>query len=88
MRSPAFLEAMKDRASTKMIQTKRQMDALNPEIAAQLGLATASEFHQLADRFKDAEKSLSSRLRDIEIRLAAIERKQREADSQDTDTSG
>jgi hypothetical protein len=84
MRSPAFLQAMKQ-GIDKMIQTKRQMDALNPEIAAQLGLATACEFHQLADRFKHAEKSLTSRLRDIEIRLAAIERKQREADAKETD---
>jgi hypothetical protein len=79
MRSPAFLQAMKQ-AIDKIIQTKRRMDALNPEIAAQLGLATAHEFHQLADRCKDVEQSIGSRLRNIEIRLAAIERKQRKSD--------
>lgn len=79
MRSPSFLQAMKQ-GIDKIIQTKRQMDALNPEIAAQLGLATANEFHQLADRFKHVEQSIGSRLRNIEIRLAAIERKQRESD--------
>lgn len=80
MRSPAFLQAMKQ-GIDKLIQTKRQMDALTPEFAAQIGLATANEFHQLVDRFKATEKSLSARLRDIDIRLAAIERKQRESDA-------
>lgn len=84
MRSPAFLQAMKQ-GIDKMIQTKRRMDALNPEIAAQLGLATAHEFHQLADRFKDVERSFSQRLRDIEIRVAAIERRQRTSDSKEAD---
>ncbi len=80
MRSPAFLQAMKQ-GIDKMIQTKRQMDALNPEIAAQLGLASGKEVRALTDRFNTFEQSLGSRLRDVEIRLAAMERKLREADS-------
>jgi hypothetical protein len=72
MRSPVFLQAMKQNADL-LIKAKRQTDDLTAEIARNANIPTASDISGLFERLHSVEEVILSRLGSIEERLKAIE---------------
>jgi hypothetical protein len=72
MRSPVFLQAMKQNTDS-MIKAKRQADDLVTEIARNANIPTASDISGLFERLHSVEEVILSRLARIESRLKSIE---------------
>ena len=72
MRSPAFLQAMKQNTDL-MIKTKQQADDLTTEFARNANIPTASDISGLFERLHSVEEVILGRLGRIEERLDAIE---------------
>ncbi len=72
MRSPVFLQAMKQNADL-MIKAKRQSDDLTTEIARNANIPTAGDISGLFERMHSVEEVILKRLGSIEERLKTIE---------------
>ena len=72
MRSPAFLQAMKQSMDLS-IKTKRQADDFTAEVARNVNIPTASDISGLFERLHSVEDVILGRLSRIEERLTAIE---------------
>jgi hypothetical protein len=72
MRSPAFLQAMKQNADA-VIKLKQQTDDLSKEFARNANIPTTSDISGLFERLHSVEEVILSRLGRIEERLRAIE---------------
>jgi len=74
MRSPAFLQTMKQNTDAA-IKMKRQADDLAAEIARNANIPTATDISGLFERLHSVEETILSRLNRIDERLEAIEEK-------------
>jgi hypothetical protein len=72
LRSPAFLQAMKQNTDL-MIKAKRQADDLTTEIARNANIPTAGDISGLFERLHSVEEVILRRLDRIDERLTAIE---------------
>jgi hypothetical protein len=72
MRSPMFLQAMKQNADL-IIKTKRQADDLATEFARNANIPTAGDISGLFERLHSVEETILGRLGRIEDRLKEIE---------------
>jgi hypothetical protein len=72
MRSPVFLEAMKQNADA-MVKAKQQADDLLAEFARNANIPTASDISGLFERLHSIEEGILNRLGEIERRLDGIE---------------
>jgi hypothetical protein len=72
MRSPAFLQAMKQNADL-VIKAKRQADDLATEFARNANIPTAGDISGLFERLHSVEETILGRLGRIEDRLKTIE---------------
>jgi hypothetical protein len=72
MRSPMFLQAMKQNADL-IIKTKRQADDLATEFARNANIPMASDISGLFERLRSVEEAILGRLGRIEDRLKEIE---------------
>ena len=72
LRSPAFLQAMKQNTDT-LIKAKRQADDLATEIARNANIPTAGDISGLFERLHSVEEVILSRLGRLEERLKTIE---------------
>ena len=72
MRSPMFLQAMKQNADAA-IKAKRQADDLATEIARNANIPTAGDISGLFERLHSVEEVILGRLGRIEERLKTIE---------------
>jgi hypothetical protein len=72
MRSPMFLQAMKQNTDT-MIKAKLQADDLATEFARNANIPTAGDISGLFERLHSVEEVILNRLERIEERLGAIE---------------
>jgi hypothetical protein len=72
MRSPAFLQAMKQNADA-VIKLKQQSDDLSKEFARNANIPTTSDISGLFERLHSVEEVILTSLRRIEERLQAIE---------------
>ncbi len=73
MRSPAFLEMMRQNVKT-MTDLKKTQDQAIEETSRHFGAPLASDIHGLFERLSIIERGLLSRLESIEERLEAITR--------------
>jgi hypothetical protein len=76
MRSPMFLQAMKQNTET-VIKVKRQADDIAAEIARNANIPTATDISGLFERLHSVEEVILARLGRIEERLRAIEQQAR-----------
>jgi hypothetical protein len=74
MRSPAFLEIMKQNLKS-VTDLKGLQNQVAQGTASQLGVAQASDITGLFERLQSTEQTILNRLRAIEDRLKAIEAK-------------
>lgn len=84
MRSPSFLQAMKQNTDL-LIKTKQQTNDLAAEFARNAGIPTAADISGLFERLHSAEETILGRLNGIENRLVQIEQhvaSEREASAQ------
>jgi hypothetical protein len=72
MRSPAFLEMMRQNLKT-MTDLKKAQDKALEETARSIGAPLASDIHGLFERLAGLERALLARLEAVESRLASIE---------------
>jgi hypothetical protein len=72
MRSPAFLQAMKQNTDL-MIKTKQRTDDMTAEIARNANIPTAGDISGLFERLHSVEETILQRLDRIEGRLKDIE---------------
>jgi hypothetical protein len=72
MRTPAFLEAMKQNTDL-LVKAKRQADDVAAEIARNANIPTASDISGLFERLHSVEEVILGRLGRIEDRLTTIE---------------
>jgi hypothetical protein len=72
MRSPVFLQAMKQNADAA-IKAKRQADDLASEFARNANIPTTSDISGLFERLHSIEEVILGRLNGIDQRLQAIE---------------
>jgi hypothetical protein len=72
LRSPAFLQAMKQNTDL-IVKSKRQADDLAREIARNANIPTASDISGLFERLHSIEEVILARLGRIEDRLKTIE---------------
>jgi hypothetical protein len=72
MRSPMFLQAMKQNADF-VVKAKRQADDLATEFARNANIPTAGDISGLFERLHSVEESVLRRLGRIDERLATIE---------------
>jgi hypothetical protein len=72
MRSPSFLQAMKQNADL-IVKTKRQADDMATEFARNANIPTASDISGLFERLHSVEETVLRRLGRIDERLATIE---------------
>lgn len=81
MRSPAFLEAM--RQNLKMLtDLKKVQDQMIEDTARHFGTPLASDIHGLFERLNGVEHTILARLQSIETRMEAIETKRRDGANQ------
>jgi hypothetical protein len=73
MRSPAFLQAMKQNTDA-MIKVKQQADDLATEFARNANIPTAGDISGLFERLHSVEEVILNRLGRIEERLGTIEK--------------
>jgi hypothetical protein len=76
MRSPAFLEAMRQNLKM-MTDMKKLQDQVIEDTARHIGVPLASDIHGLFERLNGVEQSILSRLQAIETRLETTETKRR-----------
>ena len=76
MRSPAFLEAMRQNLKM-MTDMKKLQDQMIEDTARHFGVPLASDIHGLFERLNGVEHAILSRLQSIETRLEALESKRR-----------
>ena len=74
MRTPAFLEALKQ-SLKRMIDLKLAQDQMTQSAARQAGLPLAADITGLFERVHSAEQAILSRLAQLEDRLTAMEAK-------------
>ena len=74
MRTPVFLQAMKQNTDTAM-KLKRQSDDLVSEIARNANIPTASDISGLFERLHSIEEVILGRIGRIDERLDSIEEK-------------
>jgi hypothetical protein len=74
MRTPAFLQAMKDRTDAA-VKLKQRIDDWTCEVARNANIPTAGDISGLFERLKITEDAILSRLEHIDKRLDAIERR-------------
>lgn len=74
MRSPAFLQSMKQNTDAA-IKLKLQADDLANEVARNANIPTASDISGLFERLHSVEEAILGRLGQIEERLESIEEK-------------
>jgi hypothetical protein len=72
LRSPAFLDAMKQNMDM-MIKAKLQADDFTKEFARNANLPTASDVTGIFERLRSAEDAILARLAQMDRRLEAIE---------------
>jgi hypothetical protein len=72
MRSPSFLQAMKQNADL-IVKTKRQADDMATEFARNANIPTAGDISGLFERLHSVEETILRRLERIDERLATIE---------------
>lgn len=72
LRSPAFLQAMKQNTDL-IVKSKRQADDVATEIARNANIPTASDISGLFERLHSIEEVILGRLGRIEDRLKTIE---------------
>jgi hypothetical protein len=72
MRSPAFLQSMKQNTDL-LIKTKRQADDVAAEFARNANIPTAADISGLFERLHSVEEVILHRLGRIEERLEAME---------------
>jgi hypothetical protein len=72
MRSPMFLQAMKQNTDT-LVKAKQQADDLATEFARNANIPTAGDISGLFERLHSIEEVILHRLGSIEKRLGAIE---------------
>jgi hypothetical protein len=72
MRSPAFLQSMKQNTEL-LVKTKRQMDDYVAEFARNANIPTATDISGLFERLHSIEDVILQRLTRIEERLETIE---------------
>jgi hypothetical protein len=72
LRSPAFLQAMKQNTDL-MIKTKQRTDDMTAEIARNANIPTAGDISGLFERLHAVEESILQRLDRIDGRLKEIE---------------
>ena len=72
LRSPAFLQAMKQ-GNDAVVKLKRQTEDVASEIARNTNVATASDISGLFERLHSIEESILGRLSGIEQRLNAMD---------------
>lgn len=77
MRSPAFLQSMKQNMDLS-IKAKRQADDFTAEVARNVNIPTASDISGLFERLHSVEEVILGRLGRIEERLTAIEQQTRD----------
>jgi hypothetical protein len=73
MRSPAFLQAMRENTDV-LIKAKRQADDWAAEFARNANIPTTSDISGLFERLHSVEEAILDRLGHIEERLSTIER--------------
>jgi hypothetical protein len=72
MRSPMFLQAMKQNTDT-LVKAKQQADDLATEFARNANIPTASDISGLFERLHSIEEVILNRLGSIEEKLGTIE---------------
>jgi hypothetical protein len=73
MRSPAFLQAMKQNADL-IVKAKRQADDFAAEFARNANIPTANDISGLFERLHSVEEVILRRLGQIEERIANLEK--------------
>lgn len=74
MRTPAFMEAMRD-SLRAVVELKTMQNRFVQDTARQLGLPLAADIAGLFERVHSAEREILARLEAIETKLRAIETK-------------
>lgn len=73
LRSPAFLQAMKQNTDA-MIKAKQQADDMSAEFARNANIPTAHDISGLFERLHSAEEAILGRLDRLEERLSTMEK--------------